>query len=236
MNDHIFKTLALLFVVSVVASAQNWTWMKGGPGQGGASYGILGVEAPTNLPGPRDNGVTWTDPDGIFWLFGGNNTNDLWRYRVSNGQWTWMKGSNVTNQFGSYGTLGQSGPTNTPGSRVGSVTWADASGNLWLFGGSGNAQSSSGYLNDLWKYNIASSEWTWVHGDNTPNHYGIYGTKGVPAQSNAPGSRSNGVSWIDASGNLWMLGGYGYALSTAQYNFAYLNDFWKFDIATGYWT
>src|SRR5215468_1631282 len=40
-----------------------------------------------------------------------------------------------------------------PGARWGSVTWTDSSGNMFLFGGQGNAAAPySGLLNDLWQF------------------------------------------------------------------------------------
>ena len=68
--------------------------------------------------------------------------------------YTWVKGSNTINQLGVYGTKGVASSANTPGARSASVTWKDASGNLWLFGGDQNNNlPTGGTLNDLWKYN-----------------------------------------------------------------------------------
>src|SRR5205823_8268010 len=100
-----------------------------------------------------------TDVSGNLWLFGGGGSydiwNTLWKYEFSSGNWTWMKGSNLP-QLGTYGTQGVAAPSNTPGSRNGSVSWIDSSGNLWLFGGSGYGATSECLLNDLWKYDISS--------------------------------------------------------------------------------
>jgi N-acetylneuraminic acid mutarotase len=72
-----------------------------------------------------------------------------------------MKGDNTTNQAGVYGTNGMAAAANKPGARVSSVSWTDASGHLWLFGGYGYATSTLGTLNDLWKYNSSTGEWMW---------------------------------------------------------------------------
>ena len=40
-------------------------------------------------------------------------------------------------EAGIYGTLGVASSSNFPGGRVGAISWADSSGNLWLFGGNG---------------------------------------------------------------------------------------------------
>ena len=63
--------------------------------------------------------------------------------------WVWKTGSNVINQTGTYGTVGVSSTSNSPGARNGSITFTDNSGNLWLYGGRDN---SGNLFNDLWKY------------------------------------------------------------------------------------
>jgi hypothetical protein len=76
--------------------------------------------------------------------------NDLWKY--SNGQWTWVSGSNLAAQAGAYGTQGTPAATNVSGCRDGAVGWADTSGNLWLFGGQQIYCVGMGDFNDLWEY------------------------------------------------------------------------------------
>jgi N-acetylneuraminic acid mutarotase len=160
--------------------------------------------------------------------------NDLWKYNPSTNEWTWISGDNTVNQPGVYGTKRVPSTTNKPGARLGAISWTDAGGNLWLFGGgTGNVGSSGSYLNDLWKYNLLTCEWTWVSGDNTVNQQGIYGTKGVAAPTNKPGGRRGAVSWIDAGGNLWLMAGYGYSTRDSDNN---LNDLWKYNPSTGLWT
>jgi len=136
-----------------------------------------------------------------------------------------MGGSNVVNQAGTYGTQGTAASSNVPGARYYSVGWTDASGNLWLWGGIGlDSTGHGGQLNDLWKY--SSGEWTWMGGSNVANQARTYGTQGTATSSNVPGARSAGVSWTDASGNLWLFGGGGYdSTGTA----GWLNDLWKYE-------
>ena len=81
----------------------------------------------------------------------------------------------------------------------------------------------------LWKYNPSSLEWTWVKGNGLGNQLPIYGSKGVAAAVNTPGSRGWGAaSWVDTTGNLWLFGG------ASIYGF--FNDLWEYDISTGNWT
>jgi hypothetical protein len=202
-----------------------WTWMSGSnvANQAG-TYGIKGTPASSNVPGGRWNAASSTDMSGNFWLFGGTGydstgtggaLNDLWEY--NNGEWTWISGSNVNGQAGTYGTKGTPASANVPGARDSAVSWIDASGNFWLFGGHWN-------LNDLWKY--GAGEWTWVSGSNSINQIGTYGTEGMPAPGNVPGERYGSVAWTDASGNLWLFGGY---YDIASDNRGAFNDLWKYE-------
>lgn len=205
-----------------------WIWRGGATSinQPGV-YGTPGSAAATNIPGARSNAIVWY-ASGTLWLFGGhdysstttpNELNDLWKY--SGGQWTSVSGDNIVNQPGVYGAVGT-----VPGSRESAAGWIDSSGNLWLFGGWGYNSTTSGYLNDLWKY--SGGQWTSVTGDNPVNQTGIYGTTG-----NIPGSRDSVSIWKDAAGIVWLFGGYGYDTSAGP---GYLNDLWKYDAVTATWT
>ena len=147
-------------------------------------------------------------------------------------QWTWVDGSSGFNQPGIYGTLGVAAPGNIPGARFQAMSWKDAAGNFWLFGGLGiDAIGESEFLNDLWKF--SGGQWTWMGGSNIgiQNLPGIYGTKGVAAASNQPGERSLATAWTDAAGNFWMFGGSGYDSTGAIGD---LNDLWE--VSGGQWT
>lgn len=224
-----------LVTVTIAPLTNIWTWVGGSnlENQSG-TYGTKGMAAATNIPGARHDAVSWTDNAGNFWLFGGygidsigtfNKLNDLWKFDGSN--WTWISGSNLTNQPGTYGTKGIAATTNTPGARQDAVSWKDTSGNFWLFGGYGvDSNGSINKLNDLWKFD--GSSWTWVSGSNLVNEAGNYGTKGTPATTNIPGARDGTVSWTDNFGNFWVFGG-----SSGSGDL--LNDLWKFDGSNWTW-
>ncbi len=226
-------------------ATNQWTWMGGSTvNSAGGTYGTQGTAAPTNVPGARIAANTWTDLTGTLWLFGGvgysganyGDLQDLWKYSTSTNQWTWVKGTANTDVSGTYGTQGTAAAGNLPGSRYVSATWIDASGNLWLMGGLGY-DAASGFedaLNDLWKYNIASNQWTWVKGSNLSAQSGTYGTQNVPATINSPGARAGSAFWTDVSGNLYLFGGNGYDASSGMQD--NLNDLWKYNIATNQWT
>ena len=223
--------------ITILGTANEWTWVSGSNigGQAG-TYGTKGTSAPSNVPGARYGAVSWIDSSGKLWLFGGGGCdsvgtigylNDLWEYDATTLEWTWVSGSDIGGQAGTKGT---SAPSNVPGARMGAVSWIDSSGKLWLFGGA----TGFGYcVNDLWKYDPTTNEWTWVSGGNTANQTGIYGTQGTAAPSNVPGARYGAISWIDSSGTLWLFGGNGCDSASNQGG---LNDLWKYDPATNEWT
>jgi N-acetylneuraminic acid mutarotase len=210
-----------------------WTWVSGANTANAAGvYGTQGVAAASNVPGCRDSAVSWTDSSGKFWLFGGvceSNPrgnfpqNDLWKYDPTAGQWTWVGGANTVSASGVYGTQGVPAAGNVPGARSSAVSWVDASGNLWLFGGIGvDSAGSSGNLNDLWKYDPGTAQWTWVSGANTVNASAVYGTQGTAAAGNVPAAGFGGSSW-SVAGSFWLFQGPGSVL-------------WKFDLASNQWT
>jgi N-acetylneuraminic acid mutarotase len=227
---------AAWFAISPSAApADDWTWTSGDSTQDfNGVYGAQGVPAPANMPGARYACSGMLGSGGSLWLFGGigypasggsGELNDLWSYDGTD--WTWIAGSSLANQYGTYGTVGV--PGGQPGGRHGYAAWSDSTGILWVFGGLGYAGSGGfAYLSDLWRYD--GTNWTWLSGPSVGGWFGTYGTKGVPASTNLPGARQGAMAWRDTTGNLWLFGGYGYAASAT----GYLNDLWKWDGT--YWT
>jgi len=81
-----------------------------------------------------------------------------------------------------------------------------------------------------------AGEWTWVGGPQTPSADGVYGDLGQASPTNWPGARQSAQVWRDASGNLWLFGGYGYDSSHVGGGAGSLNDLWMYNITTGEWT
>jgi N-acetylneuraminic acid mutarotase len=225
-----------------------WTWVSGSnvtdhtQGAIPGVYGTKGVAAPANNPGTRDAAVGWADSAGNLWIFGGYglDTNgkwglydDLWEFNTATNLWTWVSGSNtIGDQGGLSGVYGTG--ADYPGSRVWAQTWTDPSGNFWLFGGYGaDGVGNGGFLNDLWEFNTFTKHWVWVSGSKQANQPGVYGTLRQPETGNVPGGRSQAVSFIDLSGNLWLFGGEGYDSAGISGN---LGDLWKFDTVNLVWT
>jgi N-acetylneuraminic acid mutarotase len=218
-----------------------WTWVNGANGADSpGSYGTISVPAPGNAPGSRRFPGFWSDASGNLFIFGGNGhattvgagyLADMWTFNITTGIWTWIHGPNAINQPGIYGSLGIPATGNRPGGRLSPASWKDAMGNYWLFGGEGfDINSVNAQENDLWKYNPATNQWAWMKGANTVNQSGIYGTQGVAAPANMPGSRYYNSWWKDVPGNtFWLFGGLGFDITNNPVN--NMNDLWSFNIS-----
>lgn len=223
--------------------SNQWAWVNGDSVKNIAGfYGSKGTGSIFNKPGARSRSVSWTDKAGSLWLFGGtarhlsgvpgHHFNDLWRYDPSSNIWTWVSGDSTANVEGIYGTQGIASINNKPGARDGSVSWIDSAGNFWLFGGTGYTAGGEGLLNDLWKYNPLTNEWTWVKGSSSFNASASYGTQGIASPTNTPKASDGSTGWIDSLQNLYLFGGTG----NVPGNQDVYNELWRFNTATNNWT
>ena len=153
--------------------------------------------------------------------------------RAQTNEWTWIRGGDSAP---SYGALGTTAATNTPGNRSNAVTWTDSKGNFWFFGG-----YYGDNFNDLWEFVPSTGEWTWMSGSSVITGFwgqaGVYGTLGQPAAGNVPGGRFGANGWTDSKGNLWLFGGWG-CESDATNGFpesCSYNDLWEFNPSTSEW-
>lgn len=217
----------------------NWTWIGGSNERNlRGIYGTMGTGTSMNQPGGRSEFATWIDSNGDLYLFGGfgydsrgfrGYLNDLWRWDGEN--WTWIGGSNLTNQNGVAGVKGVASGANIPGGREDPVFWKGSDGKLFLFGGGGfDSQDGAGWLNDLWQWDGVN--WTWLSGSDINDHNGDYGVLNVASPSNVPGGRLGASSWIDTNGNAYVFGGYGRTPTSGTRR---LNDLWKWDGSNWTW-
>jgi hypothetical protein len=220
------------------ASNGQWTWMAGSNAVNPSEvFGTMGVASPSNEPGSTSEATSMVDSSGGFWLFGGDAFgvhNDLWYFDTANNEWTWVNGSGQPSSSGSYGTQGVASATNLPPGRAEAAGWGDKTGNLWVFGGIPISSITNNVLNDLWKYNIASKQWTWVTGSNVPNASPVFGMQGVAATANTPGNLAGVADCTDIQGNFWLFGGSN-NLNTQGTPGLY-NTLWKFNPTTSQWT
>lgn len=216
-----------------------WAWISGN--NTNTSFGVYltkGTPNPLCYPSGRFEGGAWADKSGNIWLFGGfgwtnmydvgsKELNDVWRYEISTGLWTWMHGSDDSGEPAVYGTMGSPAAANTAGGKYRFAYATDPAGNFWIYGGGQAGNSTNQVSQTLWKYDPVTNTWTWIKGNQAPT-YGMYGTMHVPAATNLPGRRFYAAGYCDPAGNFWIFGGEGYGESTS----GFLNDLWKFENCT----
>ena len=218
--------LGFLFLINYSQAQELRNIWIGGPSTTNSAgvYGTKGVADPTNIPPARSNGMTWVS-DGNFYLFGGLDDNgddyfnDFWKWDGTN--WTYLAGAQgPVNDVGS-GTLGQADPNNIPSARVGSATWVDKNGDLFLFSGHVQRQGvvglEDGYSNDIWKW---KDGWILVSGNSSLNN---------PQSPTSPGGLKNAITWYDGGKYVYLLGGDVGSL-------AYLNSLYRMDLDSLTWS
>jgi N-acetylneuraminic acid mutarotase len=241
-------------------AAKTWTVVSGGSvlsNQDGV-YGTQGTGASGNVPGGRQTAVLWTDSSGAIWLFGGfgldskgtsggtgqigSVLNDLWKFDPNTGFWAWVSGNNVANQNGTYGSQAISNATlneaatSVPGARWSSTGWVSPdNGNLFLFGGFGYGSDKTkptGFLNDVWEYDLTTGQWIWWKGSTDVDDPSTYITSPVSFfqlsyTNNHVGARRGAACWLpDSRGFVHCFGGEGYAAAGGP--FGHLNDIWRY--------
>ncbi|RYF55502.1 MAG: hypothetical protein EOO39_37910, partial [Cytophagaceae bacterium] len=189
----------------------------------------------------RAGSTAWADSSGDnLWLFGGElggPLNDLWKYTISTGQWTWMSGESNGYGIGVRTAQGNFDSGNTPSARSFATGAVRGNGQFILYGG----QAWFGYrafYTELWAYDPTSNKWAWLGGGtgtdaSSVGIAGTYGTKGVASPTNFPGSRT-ALGAVDAAGDFWIIGGYGYGSSATDTGV--LDDAWKYNFGSGQWT
>src|SRR5437870_13291025 len=80
------------------------------------------------------------------------------------GEWTWMKGQNISNASAIWGTQGVATSTNTPLGFYEPIAWTDDDGIFWLYGGVNSSPYGGQSYGDLWKFDPITNNWTWMKG------------------------------------------------------------------------
>ena len=186
-----------------------------------------------DTPLPRTNPVTWADPEGFLWVFGGigNDENnkfgcfgDLWKYYPMADKWELIKGE--PNKV----TSDAKKPSAAPVGRRDSASWVDQNGNLWMFGG--RTAGDLFHLDDMWIFELSGNKWVQVTGSGETNVKPDYGTSKQYSKTSSPGSRSNSATWTDNDGNFWLFGGVSGSENTV---IEIYNDLWMFNAEKRQW-
>ncbi len=223
--------------------SQLWSWQSGQSSGNPFPRTPTPGLSPNNFPGARTSGVSWVDGNGDFWMFGGVYSdlvsvvvyhNDLWRFVPRLKAWEQVRAISLS----SFGQKGIPSATNQPPARSDACGWTDPEGNLWLFGGTTDDSISGGLgesdcWNDLWKFDIATRQWTWVSGSSSQ------GTQNQITAPATPGSREVPAIWPDPeTGDVLLYGGHGVkqdgtaTISSDQV----LSDLWRWTHSTQTWS
>ena len=73
---------------SVEPSCLGQQWAGAATANTSGLYGTLGVPSPSNAPGGRRLGASWSDPQGRFWLFGGHGLDSTAAIGTLRDEWT----------------------------------------------------------------------------------------------------------------------------------------------------
>jgi N-acetylneuraminic acid mutarotase len=212
------------------STTNTWTFIKGDNAVGvGGVYGTLGTSNIANKPGAREYATGWYHAGALYLFGGGTGTtqlyNDMWRYDLTTNEWTWLKGSNLANESGVYGTMMVADPLNNPGARQLASGVSDNNGTFFLVAGYGYSSSVAGNLNDVWMYRVTDNTWKWIKGSSYADAAGAYGTQNVVSSANNIGARYGAGVWLNASNNMVLFGGFGQTTTATQ---GYTNDVWTF--------
>ncbi len=230
----------------------DWAWINGAnTGNNNGAYATISFPLTsfnTNSPGGRKFASSWTDQFGNLWLFGG------WGYTYNtsvgpqpfflNEMWVYNGATDYGGGIFDFWNLATplpapAPPQFNPSARWGAVSWTNPNGKLMLFGGQ---RYDLSFMNDFYDFTVAqngvqpllfSGIWT-SHAVGGANVSGVYGTLGTGSTSNLPGGRWAATATEDASGNVWLFGGFGYDEASAIPGL--LNDLWTYNTATGAWT
>jgi len=221
-----------------------WRWLHGNKLINQNSvFGTIGVGTASTRPDARLSAPCWV-LGGKLYTFSGrgrspgstsdnNLLNEMWAYDIATNIWTLLKGYINTNEYdgytyASYGVKGVENPNNRPGG-IGEAGATVFNGRLILFGGYGRGQCGScgGSKNNIWSYNPATNNWTFVEGsaDNTaPLNFpdGPYTFTTAPVPSGSYGAH-NPRLWVFRD-KLYMIGG------TTTESYRSFRNIWRFDI------
>jgi gliding motility-associated-like protein len=161
-------------------------------------------------------------------IISGFRKNDVWRYRPSTNNWTWVSGSDTALPIGINNGYCKQDKNIEPQDRFENltVTASDCNRTSWLFGGYSQLYA----LNDLWSFNTENYEWTLVKGNPDSTDYNQnFGIQGIESISNEISARGGSAIWSDREHNIWIFGGVAYFKDSLQNILPQeRNDLWRF--------
>lgn len=212
-----------------------WTTLRVYQGAN-SNYGTKGVAGTDTRPYAREGASCWY-LNGKLYLYDGEKQykKDMWEYDLTTNNWRWLKGDSVqaSSAWPIYGMQGIPDSNNTPGTRYNTITWT-YNNKLYLYGGRWSANERDVY-SQVWEYDPATNNWTWIHGSTSMRPTPVYGTKGVFATTNLPGGRAESHSCV-INNSLYIYGGtaYGESFSSSAARYG-TNDLWEYNMSQNTW-
>lgn len=211
-----------------------------------ANFGELNQEYKAH-PDAMIHGSMWNDGRQL-WLFGGqvqDEQNGI--YKFSNRLWSfnseegWILRAGDTNELRlgpsdttllqtNYGQKGLVAASNYPGARSLAAYGLSPSGEMYMYGGFGEAVDGVGVLADLWKFD--GQNWVWLAGSKYKDTLAYRGSLNQSGPSFHPGARKGANIWFDDQGNLFLFAGSRASYGASNLNY---NDIWKWDGSTWTW-
>ena len=182
----------------------------------------------------------------------------LWRF--SNRDHSWHRIGMSSSSPGTHGQKGEESTNFWPPPREFCKLWADTSGHLWMFGGQqrvppprkaeyrivdgtkrlfrscfGSESIRIGLYSDLWRYDIASSQWAWMGGKTRPDFEPIELSQQKPSEfspQNWPDDFRGARLTTTAAGDVYFLQPSLLAPSQAG---RFCNLLWQYSAKLGEW-
>lgn len=172
----------------------------------GQVIGQVGVENASNHPAAMSGYTSWFYNNSL-WYYGGTseNTTDanavqkrIWKFNLATQLWVCVK--DPSSARGSFGQQQISDSNNTPPALIDMSNSTVLNNEAYFIGGyelGGNSMDMETYglHNSLWKYNMATNEWTWMRGNITTNRPAFFGKKGVENSNNIPEAKRHVFLW-----------------------------------------
>jgi hypothetical protein len=209
----------------------NFAWLAGPSIQPQfGSWVSQGTPSPLAFPSARSGSAMWQFNSSLY-IYGGleegngKSMDDLWKYDLSNGLWTWKSGTSIGHTTPTYQDKDQNG--SYPGGRGSLAYWQDLNGNLYLFGGllsKSLCTAQKCTANDLLVYNVVSESWRWIHGSSGINDLGSLAAGGYPSARFGMGS-----CFKLGSTEAYIVGGHSNRV-------AQMGTYWKYDMSQNLFT
>lgn len=228
------KAMALNSVWAYDYIGTGWNLLSGSDTtQAFPVFGTKGQESSTTNPGSIfAHSCVYSSSTNRIYVMGGSTqlssgttsstTNSVWSFNTGTSQWAFRSGR--SSNANALGPLGNFSADSMPMSRQNLALAINSVGTiLYMFGG--QQSSTSGGINDLWRYSVGLDLWSYERVDSS-----IYGFQNSdPTVNQPPPSYGNKIVLVESSNLIFNFGGQ--FTSTT-----FFDDLMYYDISSRLWT